>query len=488
MLLNKIKFANIVIFNIKSDSFGAIIIGFKRVKLDCYLFKNKGFISSQKKLLLQYMNEFELYPEIERRSLQEILEFQFQKLKELLYYLQDNSPYYQQVFKENNIDISSISSLKDLRKIPTTCKNDIQKSNEDFFCVSRDQIVDYSTTSGTLGDPVTFGLSDADLERLAYNEAISFGCAGIKKGDVVQMITTIDKRFMAGLAYFLGLRKMGASVVRMGPGVPELQWDSILRYQPKYLITVPSFLLKMIDYAEKNNIDYQNSSVIAAVCIGESIKNQDFSDNILSQKIKEKWDIQLYSTYASTEMSTAFTECEYQQGGHHHPELIITEILDENENPVAEGESGELVITTLGVEAIPLLRFKTGDLVKAHYDPCKCGRNTLRLGPVVGRKQQMIKYKGTTLYPPAMNDLLNDFKGVLCYQIVIKSNDIGLDEIIIRISTDNDSENFIKDIRDHFRAKLRVSPKIEVEEFENLMKEVMPQNSRKPINFVDLRR
>ncbi|STD14383.1 phenylacetate-CoA ligase [Chryseobacterium carnipullorum] len=94
-------------------------------------------------------------------------------------------------------------------------------------------------------------MSDGDLERLAYNEAISFVCAGIRKGDVVQMVTTIDKRFMAGLAYFLGLRKMGASVVRMGPGVPELQWDSIFRYKPKYLITVPSFLLKMIDYAEK---------------------------------------------------------------------------------------------------------------------------------------------------------------------------------------------------------------------------------------------
>ncbi len=433
------------------------------------------------------MNDLELFPSIERKTLQEISDFQAQKLQELLEYLSKNSPYYKRIFAEKNIDISEIQSLEDLRKIPTTCKNDIQQNNDDFFCVDRDKIVDYSTTSGTLGDPVTFGLSDADLERLAYNEAISFACAGIKKGDVVQMITTIDKRFMAGLAYFLGLRKMGASVVRMGPGVPELQWDSILRYEPKFLITVPSFLLKMIDFAEKNNIDFQNSSVKAAVCIGESIKNQDFSDNILSQKIKEKWDIQLYSTYASTEMSTAFTECKFQQGGHHHPELIITEILDENENSVAEGESGELVITTLGVEAIPLLRFKTGDLVKAYYEPCECGRNTLRLGPVVGRKQQMIKYKGTTLYPPAMNDLLNDFPGVSCYQIIIKSNEIGLDEILLKISTDNNSESFIAEIRDHFRAKLRVSPKIEWVDFDDLIKEVMPQKSRKPISFVDLR-
>lgn len=429
----------------------------------------------------------ELFPRIAKSSIQDIKKFQEEKLQELLQYLDVKSPFYQKLFKENNIRISEIQTLEDLQKIPTTSKNDIQQNNDDFFCVSQNQIVDYSTTSGTLGDPVTFGLSDSDLERLAYNEAISFACAGIQKGDVVQMITTIDKRFMAGLAYFLGLRKMGASVIRMGPGIPELQWDSIFRYKPKYLITVPSFLLKMIDYAEKHGIDYKNSSVYGAVCIGESIKNQDFTDNILSQKIKEKWDLQLFSTYASTEMSTAFTECEFQIGGHQHPELIITEILDDEGNPVKDGESGELTITTLGVEALPLLRFKTGDLVKAHYEPCECGRNTMRLGPVVGRKQQMIKYKGTTLYPPAMNDILNDFNGILCYQIVIQSNEIGLDEIIIKLSTEREDESFEGEVRDHFRAKLRVSPKIEMVDFDILSKAVFNPNSRKPINFVDLR-
>lgn len=429
----------------------------------------------------------EFYPDIEKSGIEEIKKLQEQKLRELMNYLETHSPFYQKLFRENNINPAHIQTLEDLRKIPTTTKNDLQQYNHDFFCIPPDRIVDYSTTSGTLGDPVTFGLSDGDLERLAYNEAISFACAGIQKGDVVQMITTIDKRFMAGLAYFLGLRKMGASVVRMGPGIPELQWDSIFRYKPKYLITVPSFLLKMIDYAEKHDLDYKNSSVYGAVCIGESIKNQDFTDNILSQKIKEKWDIKLFSTYASTEMSTAFTECEFQIGGHHHPELIITEILDDDENPVGEGESGELTITTLGVEAIPLLRFKTGDIVKAHYEPCECGRNTMRLGPVVGRKQQMIKYKGTTLYPPAMNDILNDFNTILCYQIVIQSNEIGLDEIIIKLSTEQEHETFVNEVRDHFRAKLRVSPKIEIIDFDILSKTVFNPNSRKPITFIDLR-
>ena len=428
-----------------------------------------------------------LLPEIEFVDSHKIKAFQEEKLREQLRYLQQKSPFYQRLFNDNTIDINEIKTLEDLTKIPTTSKTYLQECNDDFFCIPKSEIVDYSTTSGTLGDPVTFGLSENDLERIAYNEAISFACAGIQKGDLVQMMTTIDKRFMAGLAYFLGLRKLGAGIIRMGPGIPELQWDSILRYQPKYVITVPSFLLKMIEFAEKNGINYHNSSVFGAICIGESLRNQDFSDSELAKKINEKWNIKLFSTYASTEMSTAFTECEFQKGGHHHPELIITEILDDDENPVAQGETGELVITTLGIEALPLLRFKTGDLVKAHHEPCECGRKTLRLGPVVGRKQQMIKYKGTTLYPPALNDILSGYPGISAYQIVIKNNEIGTDEIVVKISTENLDENFLREVKDHFRTKLRVSPTIEIHPEESLLQEIFLAKSRKPINFIDLR-
>ena len=101
------------------------------------------------------------------------------------------------------------------------------------------------------------------------------------------------------------------------------------------------------------------------------MRNQDFTPTLLTQKITEKWKgLQLYSTYASTEMSTTFTECEYQQGGHHHPELIITEVLDDEGNPVPDGQSGELTITTLDVEAMPLVRFRTGDIVAMHTTTC----------------------------------------------------------------------------------------------------------------------
>lgn len=428
-------------------------------------------------------------PEIEKQSQADIVALQEKKLQEVLAYVNEHSAFYKRLFKEHNINVSAIKTLSDLTKLPTTCKDDLQRNNDAFRCVPKSAIVDYASTSGTLGTPVTFGLTDNDLNRLAYNEAISLACAGIKKGDVVQLMTTIDRRFMAGLAYFLGVRQLGASIVRVGAGIPELQWDSIRLYEPTYLIAVPSFLLKMIAYAEKNGIDYEASSVKGVVCIGESLRNQDFSNTLLAEKIAEKWKgIKLYSTYASTEMSTTFTECEYQQGGHHHPELIITEVLDDAGNRVGENESGELTITTLGVEAMPLVRFRTGDIVTMHTETCACGRNTARVSPVLGRKQQMIKYKGTTLYPPVLMDLLTNFEEIENYIIEISTNSILTDEILIRIGTRTPTEALKERISNHFRAKIRVVPKIEYCDIAILERELYPLGSRKPMKFIDKRK
>ncbi|MDR2222725.1 MAG: AMP-binding protein [Flavobacteriaceae bacterium] len=424
---------------------------------------------------------------IEYQSKEDILTYQEQRLQEVLAYVNEHSPFYKELFKEKGIDVKTIRTLEDLQHLPLTTKDDLQRQNDAFFCVPKTSIIDYATTSGTLGDPVTFGLTDSDLERLAENEYQSFKCAGVQKGDVVQLMTTIDRRFMAGLAYFLGLRKLGAGVIRVGAGIPQLQWDSILQYQPKYLIAVPSFLLKLIDYAEKNNIDYNNSSVKGVICIGEALRQADLTPSILAQRITEKWDIKLYSTYASTEMGAAFTECEFMQGGHVNPELIITEVLDEENKVVADGELGELTVTTLGVEALPLIRFKTGDMVRKHTSTCSCGRHTYRLGPVEGRKRHMIKYKGTTLYPPAIVDLLNSFPQIKMHLIEVSTNEIGTDEIVIRIVTEDNSQEFSKNIKDTFRAKLRVAPKVVIEDFEVLQPIVFNPMSRKPITFIDKR-
>ena len=428
-------------------------------------------------------------PEIEKQSRAVIKQFQEDKLVNTLEYLAACSPFYKTLFKKNHINVHHIRKLEDLRSVPFTDKTDLQQFNHDFICVPKEKIIDYITTSGTLGEPVTFAMTDADLDRLAYNEKISFQCAGAQQGDIFQLMTTIDKRFMAGLAYFLGIRQLGAGIVRVGNGIPELQWDTILRIGPNSIIVVPSFIPKILQYAENRGIDYRNSSVKKAVCIGENVRRQDFSLNLLGQRIKELWDIELYSTYASTEMATSFTECQYGCGGHHHPELIICELVDEEGMTVQEGETGELVFTTLGVEGMPLLRFKTGDMASFHYEPCRCGRMTMRISPIVGRKNHMVKYKGTSLYPPAVFDVLDHTSYIENYIMVVSDNDYGNDRIILKIGVSKMPPfDITKDLKDRFRARIRVAPEIEICPVDEIRKINLPDINRKPIKFIDNRK
>jgi len=426
--------------------------------------------------------------ELHYSTLPEIKLFQEARLKETLEYIAKHSPFYKRMFAKNNINIDDINTIEDLRRIPTTSKNDLQSYNADFLCADSVDIIDYVTTSGTLGEPVTFALTEGDLQRLAYNEASSFTMAGCTKEDVMQLMTTIDRRFMAGLAYFMGARELGCGVVRVGNGIPELQWDTINRVKSSACMVVPSFLMKMVDFAQNNNIDYNNSTLKRAICIGEALRNPDGELTTLGKKISERWgSLELYSTYASTEMQTSFTECEAHEGGHIPADLIIVELLDDNEQPVKDGEPGEVTITTIGVEAMPLLRFKTGDICIRTSTPCKCGRNSARLSSVIGRKGQMIKFKGTTIYPPILFDILDNIPDVENYIVEVFTNALGTDQIQIRIGSNNHSDSFVKQIKDIFRSKVRVAPDIKFESAELISRLQMPPMSRKVVKFFDLR-
>jgi phenylacetate-CoA ligase len=413
---------------------------------------------------------------------------QQQYLKDHVRYVSEHSPYYKELFRSRNIGPESISSVADLKKIPFTTKEDLQSGREKFIAVPREKLIDHVTTSGTSGKPVTLSLTDKDLDRLAENEMRSFRIAGIKNGDTIQLMTTLDRRFMAGMAYFLGARKLGAGIIRVGNGIPQLQWDTIMEMKPNVVICVPSFLLKLAEWAEQNGTDHRSCSVKKAICIGEAIRTPDFELNTLGKKIQEKWDLQLHSTYASSEMATAFTECEHQCGGHHMEELVIAELIDENGNSVGDGEPGELVITPLGVEGMPLLRFKTGDICIAHHCPCACGRPGMRLSPVLGRKNQMIKYRGTSFYPNALYDILENFSAVKGYQVQVNTGEFGTDEININIGLQGDHNTLNSEITDIFKARLRVVPRLNFVTPEVLEKLLFPGNGRKPLLFVDNRK
>jgi phenylacetate-CoA ligase len=409
------------------------------------------------------------------------------KMQELLQYVSQHSPFYMELFAKHNINVSDIKTLSDLTLIPTTNKEDLQQRNNDFLCVPSEKVIEYTSTSGTLGGPVTIALTENDLNRLAYNEYNSFSCADGSSGDIYQLMLTLDRQFMAGIAYYSGIRKLGAGIIRLGPGVPALQWETIQRLKPTAIVAVPSFILKLITFAKEAGIDINQTSIKKAICIGENIRNTDFSFNILGRKITESWNIHLYSTYASTEMQTAFTECFEGKGGHYQPELVIVELLDENDQPVEPYAPGEVTITTLGVEGMPLLRYKTGDICLYFDEPCACGRTSLRLSPIMGRKKQMIKFKGTTLYPPALFDLLNEREEILDFVVEVYSNEIGLDQVLLYVVPAENNEECDHRIRAYLQARLRVSPHIKYVTAAEIQKIQFSEASRKAIKFIDKR-
>lgn len=404
-----------------------------------------------------------------------------EQILETIHYAVKHAPFYQKHFSAHSLEELN---WENFRSLPFTTKEDLSQNNRDFLCVPTDQIAEYVTTSGTSGKPVTIYLTKKDLLRLGKNEKESFELTGAKAGDLFQLMTTIDKQFMAGLAYYLGVQELNAGMIRIGPGVPALQWNSILENKPTILIAVPSFLVNLIDYAKQNGIDVNQTSVRSAICIGEPIREDDLSENVLAKRIHADWNIELFSTYASTEMGAAFTECRSHQGGHLNEDLIYLEVLDEEGNHVSHGEKGEIVISTLGTEGTPLIRYKTGDVARVYREPCSCGRTSPRVGPILGRKNQMIKFKGTTIFPPSIYEIFDSRSEITCYKIEVAKDYLGHDTITILLENRIEHSPVMNQIIEDCKAKLRVVPHFVFLETDYLRSQVFKNHMRKPEKIV----
>jgi phenylacetate-CoA ligase len=380
-----------------------------------------------------------------------------------------------------------VKTLHDLSKLPVTSKNDLQLHNWDFLCVEKNRISEYCTTSGTMGMPVTIGLTEQDMERLAYNEYLSFVCAGSDPNDIYQLMLSLDRQFMAGIAYHAGIRRLGAGIVRVGPGNIAMQIDTIRRLGSTVLIAVPSFIVALIHYAREHHIPLNDTAVRKIICIGENIRQDDFSLNALGSQIVKSWNVELYSTYASTEKQTAFTECAFGRGGHHHPELLVFEVLDEQDQPLPAGQYGELAITTLGVEGMPLIRYKTGDICTYHDEPCACGRHSARISPIRGRRLQLIKYNGTTLYPQSIFNILNSIEEVKDYVIEVSKTDLETDQVLVHLAVTDLSSATDDKIKHLLQSALRVLPKINYLPAGEIMKMQVVEGQRKPSKLLDKR-
>jgi phenylacetate-CoA ligase len=346
--------------------------------------------------------------------------------------------------------------------------------------VSKSEIAEYVTTSGTLGEPITIYLTPNDLNRLAANEAYSLGKMGGSEKDCYQLLTTMDKQFMAGLAYYSGVLKLGASIVRLGPGAIPLQWRSIFENEVTKLIAIPSFISKMLDYADANKIDYSQSKVDSIVCIGEPVHHADFTPNEISKSITDRWNVKINSTYASTEMATAFHQCLANKGCHNNDDLLFVEVVDAQGLQVKNGEVGEIVVTTLKVEGSPLIRYKTGDLASYWNEDCSCGEKSVRIGPITARKNQLIKYRGTTLYPQSFYNILNKISEISIYHIEVVQENLSCKELKISLAEEEVDTEVVNSLNKQLKAHLKVSPSIALIPKKELQALVYKETRRKP--------
>jgi phenylacetate-CoA ligase len=400
-------------------------------------------------------------------------------------YCLQKSPFYSKRYGQA---FKKITSLADFSKLGFTSKDDLLKHNNEFLAVPETDIVDTCFTSATVGTtPVNFFLTKSDLDRLAHNEQVAFQISGVTRDDTMAVCCSLERGFMAGLAYFLGGVKLGTHMIRVGASGPQHIWNLIKTYNPTAIIGVPSVLANVALHAIGEGENPAALRVERILAIGEPLRDKNLNMLAAVQRIEEMWDAPIFSTYASTEMATSFAECRHRQGGHFRPELIYVEIVDDQGNRLDDGEVGEVVVTPLGVQGMPLVRFKTGDMSFVINEKCPCGRITKRIGPVLGRKAQLLKYKGTNVYPNAIVSIVEanaDFSG--CY-VEAHTSQFGEDRVVAVVATGAQKYDLEK-LKEEFRAGLRVVPEIEVIDEVEFLNKVQPEGKRKRQIFFDMRK
>ena len=406
-------------------------------------------------------------------------------LKQHLAHCQKNSPYYRRVFKKSGVDVKKLN-LDNLFMLALTDKTDIARYNDDFLAVDTKAVADIVLSSGTCGTPTKIAYSEGDLKRLAYNEEQSFRACGFTNQDTVLLTCTLDRCFIAGLAYYSGIRALGASAIRNGLNSLESHLELIKRLKPSAIVGVPSFLRKLGLYLNQQGYRARKSGIKKIVCIGEPLRDKDLKFLKVGSDLEKIFKAKIYSTYSTSEIISTFCECTAQKGGHLHPDLAIVEIIDAQGKNLPYGEIGEVVVTPLNIQAMPLVRFKTGDISFLIPAPCSCGRKSLRLGPILGRKKQMMKVRGTTFYPQSIYSSLEEIKEISEYYISVTSEGQLCDNIEIYVSV-TDPACTQTQIQEKLQARLRLKPKVFICDEELIKEQVYTPGSRKPVRFIDRR-
>ena len=425
-------------------------------------------------------------PKIEKLPRAKIKELQLKNLKKAVKHVYDNVPFYQKKFKELKIKPEDIKTLDDVHKLPLTTKNDL-RDNAPFgmMATSLENCNELHASSGTTGVPVTVCYTPNDIEVWSEVMARCLSMSGLTKKDVFQNPIPYGT-FTGAFGFHYGAQKVGALVIPSGMGQSERQIKLMEYYGTTFISGVASYAMRLSQVALDMGIDAKKLKVRNGLFGAEM-----FTPG-LKQRIMDIWDMDVHDIYGLTEMCGpgVSTDCDQHDGLHLWEDHFLIEILDPiTLEPVGPEEEGEVVLTTLTKEGMPLLRYRTRDIAKL-YDQkvCECGRTHVKHTPIKGRSDDMIIIRGTNMYPGQIESVLMKYKEVGGNWRMILTTENDVDQLTVEVESKTplsqvDQMQLENTLKNEIKSVIVFTPKVTVLPPNNI-----PQEGLKAKRVLDKRK
>jgi len=398
------------------------------------------------------------------------------------------SRFYSEKFKKIGFDPGSVSSLDDVARIPFTVKHDLRESYPyGLLCEPKEKLLRMHISSGTTGQAVAVFYTKADVELWADLLARCMYMAGARPGDTFQNLSGYGL-FTGGLGFQYGAERLGMLTIPSGAGNSKRQIQIMRDFSTKVIHIIPSFLLLLMGVMQEMKVDPKNDLSLRMAFVGAEPYSQE-----VAKRLEDFYGIKVYNSYGLSEMNgpgVAF-ECPYQNGLHIWEDAYLVEIIDPNTlEPVPDGQYGELVMTTLKREAMPILRYRSRDLTRILPGTCACGRVHKRIDRIQGRTDDMFIIKGVNVFPMQVEQVLMNIPEVGNNYVIVLKRENNVDDMVVRVEV-TDSV-FVEDMRELERVRKRIShnlkseslvtPKVELVEPNSL-----PRSEGKALRLIDQR-
>ena len=412
---------------------------------------------------------------------------QTERLSSVLNHVYERVPHYRKAFDAAGVKPSDLRTLADIARFPFTVKTDL-RDNYPFglFALPREKLIRLHASSGTTGKPTVVGYSPGDLDRWSDLMARSFACAGAKPGDLVHNAYGYGL-FTGGLGAHYGAERLGCTVVPMSGGGTERQVSLLQDFGANVLCATPSYALNIAEVAETMGANLQKSPLRLGLFGAEPWSSG------MRRDIERRLGIQAIDIYGLSEImgpGVACECCEVQNGLHGWEDHFLFEVVDpKTVLPLRMGERGELVITTLTKEALPMIRYRTRDITSLSDEPCRCGRTHVRIMRVTGRDDDMLIIRGVNVYPSQVEAVLVGFPGVSPHYQIVLTREGALDAMTVEVErtpdtggSEADIARKAEEVRHHIKSLIGVTCKVVVR-----APGEVPRSQGKAVRVKDLR-